>query len=186
MKNLLRINKEKPNECSLPPDTLHDFYMRFGKDLQPSELPPLSSQCPTLETADVITALKRINTKKSTEYKIPGRVLKLAAHSLGEPVCDLFNNCIEHEQFSSSWKRSSIKPIPKSPGASAPKDFRPVALTAVMAKVFERLLLRFITPYLTDRQQYAYQPNKSTENGLAYLLDTVTSHLDRHAKNFAR
>ena len=83
----------------------------------------------------------------------------------------------------SSWKRSSIKLIPKSPWAFAPKDFRPVALTAVVAKVFERLLLRFITPYLTDRQQYAYQPNKSTEDVLAYLLDTVTSHLDRHAKN---
>ena len=30
------------------------------------------------------------------------------------------------------------------------------------------------------------QSNKSTEDALAYLLDTVTFHLDKHAKNFAR
>ena len=30
------------------------------------------------------------------------------------------------------------------------------------------------------------QSNKSTEDVLAYLLDTVTFHLDKHAKNFAR
>ena len=135
----------------------------------------------------VIKALRSINTKKSTgPDNIPGRVLKLAAHSLGEPLCDLFNSCLEQGQFPSTWKKSVIKPIPKSSGASAPKDFRPVALTAVVAKVFERLLLRFITPCLTDKQQFAYQPNKSTEDAVAYLLDTVTYHLDDNSKNFAR
>ena len=142
LKKLLRLNNSKPKECNLPPDALNDFYLRFEKDLQPPSLPALSSQCPQMEVADVIKALRSINTKKSTgPDNIPGRVLKLAAHSLGEPLCDLFNSCLEQGQFPSTWKKSVIKPIPKSSGASAPKDFRPVALTAVVAKVFERLLL---------------------------------------------
>ena len=157
------------------------------KDLQPPNLSPLSSQCQQIEVADVIKALRLINLKKSTgPDNIPGRVLKLAAHSLGEPLCDLFNSCLEQGQFPSTWKKSVIKPIPKSSWASAPKELRQVALTAVVAKVFERLLLRFITPCLTDTQQFAYQPNKSTEDAVAYLLYTATYHLDDNSKNFAR
>ena len=74
--------------------------MQFEKDLQPPELPPLSSHCPTLETADVITGLKRLNIKESAGLdKILGMVLKLTAHSVGEPLCDLFNSCLERGQF---------------------------------------------------------------------------------------
>ena len=66
LKKLLRLNNSKPKECNLPPDALNDFYLRFEKDLQPPSLPALSSQCPQMEVADVIKALRSINTKKST------------------------------------------------------------------------------------------------------------------------
>ena len=84
------------------------------------------------------------------------------------------------------WKRSCIKPIPKSADASAPKDFRPVALTSVISKTFERLLLRYITPFLTDDHQFAYRQNRSTEDALAQLVDIASAHLDNNSKNSVR
>ena len=81
------------------------------------------------------------------------------------------------------WKTAMIKPIPKCAGAVEPKDFRPIALTSVVGKCLEQLVMKRLAPNLNDPAQFAYQPNKSTEDALISLLDTVTEHLDRNAKN---
>ena len=86
----------------------------------------------------------------------------------------------------SLWKSSTIIPIPKNAAASEAKEFRPLALTSTISRLFERLLLKFLKPYLTDTTQFAYQQHRSTEDTLAHLLDIVTNHLDIHAKNHAR
>ena len=81
---------------------------------------------------------------------------------------------------------SHITPIPKKAGADEAKEFRPIALTSTISKLFERLLLKFLKPHLTDSTQFAYQQNRSTEDAVAYLLDIVSQHLDDNAKNHAR
>ena len=43
--------------------------------------------------------------------------------------------------------------------------------------------MKRLPPNLNDPTQLAYQPYKSTEDALISLLDTVTEHLDRNAKN---
>ena len=117
---------------------------------------------------------------------IPNKLLKTAAHSLSEPLCDLFNNCASQGVFPVVWKSSTIIPIPKNAGANEAKEFRPIALTSTTCKLLERLLLKFLKPYMTDTTQFAYQQHRSTEDALAHLLDIVTHHLDINAKNHAR
>jgi len=81
---------------------------------------------------------------------------------------------------------STILPIPKISGASDAKDYRPVALTSVISKVFERLIAKFFTPCLNDELQFAYQRHRSTEDALTHLLDITTEHLDKSSKHYAR
>ena len=187
LKSMLKL-KGQDKECSLDPNTLNEFYTRFERDFVPPNLPPLlSDDIPSVNVDEVITALRKVKCNKSPGPDcIPGRLLKVGAYALGQPLCKLFNHIIAQGQFPSVWKLSNIKPIPKSNSAVEVKDYRPVALTSIVAKTFERLLLRFVKSGLCDKHQFAYQSQRSTEDAVAYLIDIVSAHLDADAKNYVR
>jgi len=189
LKNMLRINTKTNKSCDVDPDTLNQFYLRFEQESPPQpQLPTLSDEnLPTLSVTDVIKSLRTINvTKSSGPDKIPGKMLKIAAYALGEPLCDLFNDCIREGEFPQLWKTSIIKPIPKTPAACVAKDYRPVALTSIVAKSFERATRPLLARCLNDTSQFAYQQRKSTEDALTVFLDIVTKHLDAKSKNYIR
>ena len=60
--------------------------------------------------------------------------------------------------------------------------YRPIALTSVIMKWFERLVKDHITstlPDTLDLLQFAYRPNRSTDNAIAIALHSSLSHLDK-------
>lgn len=60
-------------------------------------------------------------------------------------------------------------------------DFRPVALTSVAMKAFERIILSYLkscTSPLMDRYQFAYQTNRSVEDAVNIALHHVLQHLE--------
>ncbi|KAK1804268.1 hypothetical protein P4O66_020305, partial [Electrophorus voltai] len=80
------------------------------------------------------------------------------------------------------FKRSTIVPVPKKPRPSGLNDYRPVALTSVLMKCFEKLVRDFITsslPACMDRLQFAYRHNRSTDDAIAHLLHTTLTHLHK-------
>ncbi|KAI3362901.1 hypothetical protein L3Q82_011498, partial [Scortum barcoo] len=75
-----------------------------------------------------------------------------------------------------------IVPVPKKTKILSLNDYRPVALTSTIMKCFERLVKSFITssiPDSLDPLQFAYRPNRSTEDAIALTLHTALSHLDQ-------
>ena len=75
------------------------------------------------------------------------------------------------------WKLSNIKPIPKCKPANIPKDYRPVALTFVIVKCLERLLVKYFQPLVKDLNRFAYRQHWSTEDAVMLTLDSLTGHL---------
>ncbi len=76
-----------------------------------------------------------------------------------------------------SFECSTIIPVPKKPSITGLNDYRPIALTFVVMKSFERLVLthlKDITGPLLDPLQFAYGENRSLEDavnmGLHYIL----------------
>ena len=67
-----------------------------------------------------------------------------------------------------------------------PKDFRPIALTSVLAKCLERLISPYISDKIADENQFAYKRNRGTDNALMMLIDNVSQHLDLNAQNYTR
>ena len=60
-------------------------------------------------------------------------------------------------------------------------DYRPVALTSVVMKVFERLVLKYmksVTGQLLDPYQFAYRANRCVEDAVALMLHHILTHLD--------
>uniref|UniRef100_A0A4W5RMB7 Reverse transcriptase domain-containing protein n=1 Tax=Hucho hucho TaxID=62062 RepID=A0A4W5RMB7_9TELE len=80
------------------------------------------------------------------------------------------------------FKQTTIVPVPKNTKATCLNDYRPVALTSVAMKCFERLVMAHINtiiPETLDPLQFAYRPNRSTDYAISMALHTALSHLDK-------
>ena len=80
------------------------------------------------------------------------------------------------------FKRSTIIPVPKKPKITGLNDYRPVVLTSVVMKSFERLVLahlKDITGPLLDPLQFAYRANRSVDDAVNMGLHYILQHLDR-------
>ncbi|KAK1786701.1 hypothetical protein P4O66_017100 [Electrophorus voltai] len=120
---------------------------------------------------------------------ICGRVLKACADQLAPVITDIFNLSLTLGIVPSSFKRSTIVPVPKKPRPSDLNDYRPVALTSVVMKCFEKLVRDFITsslPASMDPLQFAYRHNRSTDEAIAHLLHTTLTHLDEGRGNYVK
>ncbi|KAI3372555.1 hypothetical protein L3Q82_023030 [Scortum barcoo] len=151
-----KISSAEVMSASLP-DELNTFYARFESTSPAVEVQKAQEDhCPpVISRADVCRTLKRINTRKAPGPDgIPGRALK----------------------------ETTIVPVPKKTKILSLNDYRPVALTSTIMKCFERLVKSFITssiPDSLDPLQFAYRPNRSTEDAIALTLHTALSHLDQ-------
>ena len=77
---------------------------------------------------------------------------------------------------------STIVHVPKKAKVTELNDYRPVALTSVIMKCFERLVkdhIISILPDTLDPLQFAYRPNRSTDDAIAITLHIALSHLDK-------
>ncbi|KAK1788652.1 hypothetical protein P4O66_002473 [Electrophorus voltai] len=135
---------------------------------------PTIGQRPLIITeSDVRRVFKRV--KVVGPDGICGRVLKACADQLAPVFTDIFNLSLTLGIVPSSFKRSTIVPVPKKPRPSGLNDYRPVALTSIVMKCFEKLVRDFITsslPASMNPLQFAYHHNHSTDDAIAHLLHT--------------
>jgi len=83
---------------------------------------------------------------------------------------------INHEReigFGSSWKISNIIPVPNISGAKLMKDFRPTALTSILAKCMERIVCNHLSSCVEDSLdplQFAYRARRGVEDATLSFL----------------
>ncbi len=180
--------KPPPQACdddpSLP-DTLNHFYSRFEmqNDTPAQKLPtPPNDQALCLSAADVRKTLSRINPRKAAGHdNIPGRVLKDCAAQLTEVLTDIFNTSLSQAVVPTCLKSTTIIPVPKKSPVSCLNDYHPIALTPIIMKCFERLVMQKIKtslPNTLEPLQFAYRPNRSTDDAISTTLHLALTHLE--------
>uniref|UniRef100_A0A3B3HAC9 Reverse transcriptase domain-containing protein n=1 Tax=Oryzias latipes TaxID=8090 RepID=A0A3B3HAC9_ORYLA len=95
---------------------------------------------------------------------------------------NIFNLSLAQEVIPSCLKSATIIPVPKTSPTTSLNDYRPVALTSVIMKCFERLMLSHIRDNLAtdlDTHQFAYCKNRSTEDAVAVALHSALNHLEQ-------
>ncbi len=126
--------------------------------------------------------------QKQKRKKAPGPdsvtpvCLKSCADQLAPIFTQIFNRSLELCEVPSCFKCFTIIPIPKKPKITGLSDYRPVALTSVVMKSFEKLVLAYlkdITGPLLDPLQFAYRANRSVDDAVNMGLHYVLQHLDR-------
>ncbi len=152
-------------------------------DTPAQKLPtPPNDQALCLSPADVRKTLSRINPRKAAgPDNIPGRVLKDCAAQLTDVLTDIFNTSLSQAVVPTCLKSTTIIPVPKKSPVSCLNDYRPIALTPIMMKCFERLVMHKIKtslPNTLDPLQFAYRPNRSTDDAISSTLHLALTHLE--------
>jgi len=126
---------------------------------------------------------RRINPRKSPgPDNVCGRLLKSCSVQLSLVFSQLFSWSLKDSKVPSVWKNSVIRPVPKSCCLSELNDYRPVALTSIVMKCFERIVLKTIlsqTQHSLDPFQFAYRKNRSTDDATLTLLNNAYIHLEK-------
>lgn len=188
------IGCEKSRTSILTPDDasfseeLNTFYARFDCHDHSSELDTVVQSMPAAESSITITeeevcsTFARINPRKAAgPDRICGTVLKTCAAQLGYIFQILFQMSLNTGKIPTLWKTSEIIPVPKRNKPSELNDYRPVALTSVIMKCLERIVLKRLLAdvrHLLDPFQFAYRAGRGVEDATLTMLNSVHKHLD--------
>lgn len=131
------------------------------------------------------TAIRRLKPRKAPGLdRIGTKALQSAPTGIATTVLSIFNSALRLNHFPSLWKSAKIILIPK-PGKNhlLPENHRPISLLPVISKLFERLFLARIAPFLEGfirPEQFGFRRGHSTTHQLVRLLNML---VDNHNIN---
>ena len=133
----------------------------------------------------VLNAMKAMNKKSACgeDYIYACFIGQIMCYMV-QPLKMLFQKSFESGVVPDAWKKGIIIPIYKNNRKPQdPASYRPVCLTSTIAKLAERVLLSFLTPYLQENDiispsQHAFVAGKSTGTNLLDSLNDWTNCID--------
>ena len=149
-----------------------------GKETPP--VPPVPHECLseiTVTHEDVNKALLNLKTDKAFGPDgISPRLLKEARPAIIASLCRLFNMSLFLEVFPSIWKKANVCPIYKKAEDYLTPNYRPVSLLSILAKVFERVVFRYLFKHFQDNfllsiWQSGFLPGASTVTQLVEMYN---------------
>jgi len=114
---------------------------------------------------DIFLILKSLNPSKAMGPDgIHGKVLKTCARSLAHPLSVLFNLSFSTGCIPPDWKLASVVPVFKKGDKTSVENYRPISLTSLVMKVFERSIKSALygkCAHLLDDRQHGFLNNRS-------------------------
>ena len=107
--------------------------------------------------------------------------LKKNAQVLAPKISTILRKLIRAGSFPSFWRSGNITPLPKGASASSdPSDYRPITITPVLSKIFEKLLYKRLSKYVENNNmlpnlQFGFRKGRGTCDALL----TISSYLQR-------
>ena len=145
--------------------------------LEPTTAPPF-----VISEQEVTTMLLKQNSRKAAgPDQVSAFTVKHCARQLSTVFTDIFNWSLTLCRVPACFKSAVVIPVPKKPNAVSMNDYRPVALTSVIMKVFERIVCKQLSNVEMDSYQFAYRANRSVEDAVSLCLHTILQHLQRPA-----
>eukprot|EP00061_Rhincodon_typus_P006747 g27725.t1 len=117
----------------------------------------------------------RLNPRKEMgPDSVPGRAIRSCADQLAEVFTNIFNISLLQAKVPTSFKKTTIILVAKKAHVVCLNDYHSVALTSIIRKSFEKLVMAHINsslPACLDPLQFAYRCN-SVLSPLLYSLYT--------------
>ena len=110
-------------------------------------------------------------------------MIKLCGDSLVVPLKLIFNNILRTAKFPNQWKRANVTPVHKKESKQLIKNYRPISLLPIFAKVFEKIIFMHLYNHLIKNKlittnQSGFRPGDSVTNQLIYLVHEILKNFD--------
>ena len=130
----------------------NQFSMPSSYDIHISDYDNDPFEAFSIHFRTIRTILKSLNSNKSQGPDgINGKILKHCAYSLAYPLSLLFNLSFSTGQIPHEWKLANIVPVHKKGDKSHVENYRPISLTCLIMKVFERSIRDELLSFCQDR-----------------------------------
>ena len=155
----LRDNKHdrsKPSDLQeIQPDTWFEhFSSLLGKKIDKSETEiqmedyikcNIDNLCSELDEpfskTELLVCIKNLKNNKASAFDmIKNEMLKLSAETLHKPILLLFDTILKFNLYPTDWKSDILSPLHKSDDKSDPNNFRGIAVSSCLGKLFNTLL----------------------------------------------
>ena len=191
--DLLKEDGTKTKDDAEKSELLNCFFSSVFTNENLNNMPTMEDRIPensSIHTADVSieemkALLKNLNPDKSPGTdEIHPRLLKECAASLAKPLKILFDKTMSTCQLPDEWKTAEIRPIYKKKGSKQdPSNYRPISLTSVVCKVFEKvvkdqLCSHLINNNLLSSHQFGFVPGRNTKTQLLVTVKEWIKNLD--------
>ena len=145
-------------------------------------LPPPSTNSiyfPPVVASDLLLELANLKTSKSLgPDNISPFILKVAGPFLQQPLLHIFNQAIIEGVFPEKLKHSRVIPIFKKGDKSLCSNYRPIALSSCISKLFERLIVKNLTSFINKNNilfdyQFGFRKKFSTSLALMEVVNMI-------------
>ena len=165
-------------------DQARAFLRHFSTEGCEQPIPfDLSSGDPDLDApftiAELTVAIKTTRPTSPGEDGISAKLIQNLSRELQYSLLHIYNRIFESGDLPYEWKTATVIPIRK-PGKPTHlvASYRPIALTPVLCKIFERMLLRRLISWGGARQLYhpdhfGFLPTRDCVSALATFLQDV-------------
>lgn len=164
------LDREIPPQITSPldymgPISAHTFYAN-----------PSSPQ-------EVYNIIMSLTNKNCNVKNIPVFIFKRLANDISIIISDLFNSSVTCGVFPTCFKLARIIPIFKSKDRLLVNNYRPISLTNLVSKLFEKLMIcrmfKFVNQNNTlSNQQFGFREGRSTSDAILEFVDECISALD--------
>ena len=161
----------------------------FTQPMERYDLNENDNNAPQLCDIDLTEAdfINEINTLSSNSAPgpdgFPAILLKKSRHQLATPLCLIWRNILDKSQTPHLLKSSYITPIFKKGNQGLPENYRPVALTSNVSKVFEKIVRSKIQKHLEDNNlfncnQHGFRSGRSCLSQLLSHTERLIHHIE--------
>ena len=121
--------------------------------------------------------LSNINSNKACgPDEIHGKILKYCSSSLCHPLSLIYKISYNTGCIPKDWKMANVVPVHKKGSKDDVENYRPISLTSLVMKIFERILkdeiLLKASPLL-DSRQHGFLRSKSCTTNMVIFSDSV-------------
>ena len=163
---------------------LNDHYAAISTDWHYKETTPkltVPDQRICFTEIEVFRMFDKLRPTATGRDGIPAWFLRLDAPVFAAPIAQLFNQTLAEGNIPQQWKTAIITPVPKVSEPTQPSDFRPISITSVLSRSFEKYIVRtYIYPALQNPppglcfdDQFAFRPTGSTTAALIAFFHIV-------------
>ena len=186
-------NTNNVHEYKNSPQEFNDFFSSIMNSNVLSYNQPITCQTDLFQfkkisTPNLFTLWRGIKKKNKANPDYHGFTMKMLSYTIHcpcvyETLLSFINECIVSCTYPSSFKISTVIPLPKIPNPTLLAHYRPISLQSQLSKLFEKAIHFQLMDYLETNNilypaQFGFRAGHSTEDPIFALSQVVNKNLN--------